>query len=69
MNVHDMVAVNVNLPEHNLLRGQVGTIVEEWEPGVYEVEFADTNGVAYAMVALKEEQLMRLHWQPTERSA
>lgn len=65
MNLHDVVALLEDLPEYNLKRGQVGTIVEEWEPGVYEVEFADTNGVTYVMVALRAGQLMLLRWQPS----
>lgn len=69
MNLYDMVALLEDLPEHDLKRGQVGTIVEEWEPGVYEVEFADTNGVTYAMVALRADQLMTLYWHPTKQSA
>lgn len=64
MEIHDIVTLIVDLPVHKLHSGQVGTIVEEWEPGVYEVEFADTNGVTYATVALRSEQLMRLYWQP-----
>jgi hypothetical protein len=40
-------------------------VVEEWEPDAYEVEFADANGVAYAMVALRAEQLMTLYWHPS----
>lgn len=64
MNLHDTVTLIEDVPEYNLIRGQVGTIVEQWETDVYEVEFADTNGVAYAMVALHEAQLMLLHWQP-----
>ena len=58
--IHSVVALLEDLPE-GLVRGQVGTVVENWAPGVYEVEFADDNGRAYAMVALKAEQLMRLH--------
>jgi hypothetical protein len=71
MKVLDVVALTSDLPEHGLKRGQVGTIVEEWQPDVFEVEFADTDGVAYAMVALRTDQLMSLHWQrvETERSA
>ena len=52
-----------------LVRGQVGTVVENWKPGLYEVEFCDEQRKAYAMVALKEEQLMRLHHQPIPRPA
>ena len=62
MKLYDVVALLDDLPEHNLKRGQVGTLVEEWEPGVFEVEFADPNGVTYAMVALRADQLMVLHW-------
>ncbi len=65
MNLYDVVALIEDLPAHNLKRGQVGTIVEEWEPGVYEVEFATTSGVSYAQVALKSSQLMTLYWHPS----
>jgi len=64
MQAYDMVALIVDLPEEGLRRGQVGTIVEVWEPGVYEVEFADTNGISYAMVAIRAENLMVLYWHP-----
>jgi hypothetical protein len=66
MRLHDMVALLKDLPEKGLKRGQVGTIVASWADNVYEVEFADTNGVAYAMVALTTEQLMLLYWQPSD---
>jgi len=52
-----------------LVRGQVGTVVEKWAPGIYEVEFADDNGRTYAMVALRAEQLMRLHHEPVHQAA
>jgi hypothetical protein len=64
-----MVALLEDLPESGLVRGQVGTVVESWAPGVYEVEFSDDNGRTYAMVALKAEQLMRLHHKPVHEAA
>ena len=64
MNLFDVVALLEDLPAEGLKRGQVGTLVEEWEPGVFEVEFADTNGVTYATVALRADQLMTLYWHP-----
>jgi hypothetical protein len=69
MNLYDVVALLEDLPKHNLKRGQVGTIVEQWSADVYEVEFADTNGKTYAMVALHPEQLMVLYWHPTKENA
>jgi hypothetical protein len=64
MELLDVVALIEDVPEHGLRRGQVGTIVEVWEDGVFEVEFADTDGVAYAFAALRAEQLLVLQWQP-----
>ena len=48
-----VVALLEDLPESGLVRGQVGTVVESWAPGVYEVEFSDDNGRTYAMVAIE----------------
>jgi hypothetical protein len=67
--MHSVVALVEDLPQEGLVRGQVGTVVENWAPGVYEVEFSDDNGRAYAMVALKTEQLMRLHHEPVHEAA
>ncbi|MGK7886775.1 MAG: DUF4926 domain-containing protein [Crocosphaera sp.] len=66
MKLLDIVALLENLPEFNLYRGQVGTIVEEYEPGVFEVEFSDSTGKAYAIETLRETQLMILHHSPLE---
>ena len=63
------VALLEDLPEEGLVRGQVGTVVESWTPGVYEVEFCDDDGRAYAMAALEAEQLMRLHHEPVNQAA
>jgi len=64
-----VVALLQDLPEEGLVRGQVGTVVENWAPDVYEVEFSDDHGRAYAMVALKADQLMRLHHEPVQQAA
>jgi hypothetical protein len=69
IDLHSVVALLEDLPEHGLVRGQVGTVVESWTPGVYEVEFSDDQGRTYAMVALKAEQLMRLHHAPVHQAA
>jgi hypothetical protein len=64
-----VVALVKDLPDEGLVRGQVGTVVESWAPDVYEVEFSDGNGKAYAMVALSADQLMRLHHEPVHKAA
>jgi len=67
--MHSVVALLEDLPEQGLVRGQVGTVVETWAPGVYEVEFCDDNGKTYAMVAVKGDQLMRLYHNPVHQAA
>lgn len=61
---HCVVASTVDLPEHCPIRGQVGTIVESWTSGVFEVEFSHELGGTYALVALPADQRMRLHHGP-----
>ncbi|MGB3559564.1 MAG: DUF4926 domain-containing protein [Geitlerinemataceae cyanobacterium] len=60
----DSVALIENLPELGLYRGQVGTIVEVYEPGVFEVEFSDRQGRTYALETLSDRQVMMLHYRP-----
>lgn len=62
----DVVALTVDLPERGLHRGQVGTVVEVHAPDAFEVEFNDENGRTYAMLALRTHQLMVLHYQPLQ---
>lgn len=59
----DVVALLSDLPEHGLIRGQVGTVVELLD-GAFEVEFCDDEGKTYAEMALKPEQLLILHHEP-----
>jgi hypothetical protein len=67
MKLLDVVALLEGCPEQGLLRGQVGTIVEIYEPGVFEVEFSDTQGRMYALETLRSNQLMILYHQPIGR--
>jgi hypothetical protein len=56
-----VVALLEDLPARNLLRGQVGTVVETLAPDVFEVEFSDNEGHAYATCPLRSSQLIVLH--------
>jgi len=60
----DVVALLEDLPAQQLIAGQVGTLVEELADGVFQVEFSDDEGRTYAMVALKTDQLIHLHYAP-----
>jgi hypothetical protein len=62
----DVVALTEPLPEQQLDRGQVGTVVEVLAPGVFEVEFSDEQGRTYASLALQADRLMALHYEPAK---
>jgi hypothetical protein len=62
----DVVALTEDLPDRGLVRGQVGTVVEVFRAGAFEVEFCDNDGRTYAMLPLNADQLLVLHHQPVQ---
>jgi hypothetical protein len=58
----DVVALLEDVPAEGLRRGEVGAVVEVLAPEVYEVEFSDDEGRTYAMLPLRREQIMLLHF-------
>jgi hypothetical protein len=69
MKLLDVVALTENLPDFNFHKGQVGTIIEVYEPDVFEVEFVDIQGKTYALETLRSNQVMQLHYQPLPQTA
>ncbi|MEO8230721.1 MAG: DUF4926 domain-containing protein [Ignavibacteriota bacterium] len=65
-NLLDIVALSSDLPNEGLLKGQVGTIVEILSDHVFEVEFANDKGVAYAILPIKSSQIIQLHFNPAK---
>lgn len=64
MKILDVVATLREYPELHIGRGQVGTIIEELDDGYVLVEFANLDGVAYAISPIPVEQLIRLENTP-----
>ncbi len=62
----DVVALLRNMPEEGLIKGQVGTVVDQLSESVYEVEFCGDNGKTYAMLGILEEDLIVLHYSQAE---
>ncbi len=62
----DVVALVEDLATEGLRRGEVGTVVEQWKDGVFEVEFSDDSGKAYAFAALRPDQMMKLRFRKAE---
>lgn len=61
----NVVALTVDLPQYNLWRGQVGTVVETLAEGAaFEVEFSDRNGRTYESLGLHPDQIIVLRFEP-----
>ena len=61
----DVVALTQDVSEHNLKRGEVGTVVEILANGeAFEVEFSDDNGQMYKCLGFLASQLRVLHQEP-----
>lgn len=58
----DTVIASVNLPDHQVLAGDLGTIVEVYtEPEMaFEVEFVNPDGTTRALLTLSPNQVRRL---------
>jgi hypothetical protein len=48
----DTVVLNRDLPEHGLRTGDLGAVVEVYEPDGLEVEFVTASGKTQALVTL-----------------
>ena len=61
----EVVALTLDLPEVILRRGQVGTVVDILDGGrAFEVEFGDRNGRTYASLGLRPGQVIVLRYAP-----
>lgn len=75
--MHDVVALLEDLPATHfetgkpllLRRGQIGTVVMTYDGTVFEVEFADRDGRAYAMLPVPAAKLIVLHESPVASAA
>ncbi len=53
----DSVVLTMDMPEHRLRKGDVGTVVLVHEGPGYEVEFTTLDGETVAIVSLTPEQI------------
>ena len=62
LKVLDVVALLKDIPAKNLVSGQVGTLVEELDENIFEVEFCNNKGETIAMASIEAENLLVLHY-------
>lgn len=69
---HSLVAILDDVPVNHfttgapltLRRGQIGTVVMTYDGTAFEVEFADAQGRAFAILPVAAAKLMLLHDAP-----
>ena len=59
--LHDIVALTQPLLDHNLRRGDIGTVIDIGPNNQYMLEFVDRNGIPYATPTVSIEGLMRVY--------
>lgn len=57
MKQYDVVKVIRDDPENGITKGQIGTILEVWDEGHFEVEISDSNGITLFLGSLSREIL------------
>ena len=62
----DTVVVSTDLPIEKLRKGSLGTVVETFDDASYLVEFANSEGVTYAMPVLTASQLIKVYQEPVD---
>ncbi len=62
--VLDVVALLADVPAQRLVRGQVGTVVEQLDDITLLVEFSDDKGRGYAIAPCPLADLLVLHYVP-----
>ena len=75
--MHDVVALLDDLPAKHfetgqpllLRRGQIGTVVMTYDGTAFDVEFADRDGRAYALLPVPDGRLILLHESPVVAAA
>ncbi len=55
---HDLVVLTCDIDKHNLVKGDVGTVVHCYADGeAYEVEFVTSSGDTIAVLTLEREDI------------
>lgn len=75
--IHDLVALLENVSARHfvtggpltLRRGQIGTVVMTYDGSACEVEFADAEGRAFALLPVSADNLILLHDAPATVAA
>lgn len=77
LQTHDLVAPTEDIATRHFLtgapltlrRGQIGRVAMTYNGSAFEVEFADSQGRAFALLPIAADKLMLLHDAPAATAA
>ncbi|MBF2058093.1 MAG: DUF4926 domain-containing protein [Cyanobacterium sp. T60_A2020_053] len=63
----DVIELLVDIPEFSLRKGEQGTILEDYEDGYFEVEFANKKGKTTALCTINQKNFMVVWCAETQK--
>ena len=54
----DVIELLTDIPERNLKKGEQGAIIEDYQDGVYEIEFCNNYGETIALCPIPQSKFM-----------
>lgn len=67
MDLYDVVALKVDIPEYRLTKGQKGTILLIYNENDFEIEFCDDEGITLYLGTICKDKL-ELVWSYSNKS-
>jgi hypothetical protein len=52
----DVIELLTDIPEFSLRKGEQGTIIEDYQDGIFEVEFTNKKGETTAMCSIAQDK-------------
>ncbi|WP_017295021.1 DUF4926 domain-containing protein [Geminocystis herdmanii] len=63
----DVIELLVDIPKFSLRKGEQGTIIEDYQDGIFEVEFANKKGEATAICSISQDKFIVVWSSKTEQ--
>jgi hypothetical protein len=63
----DVIELLTDIPEFSLRKGEQGTIVDDYQDGVFEIEFINKKGETTALCSINQEKFMIVWSAKTEQ--
>lgn len=63
----DVIELLTELPEFSLRKGEQGTIVDDYEDGVFEIEFINKKGETTALCSIHQDKFTVVWSSQTEQ--